>query len=101
MTVWEIKMKVRDYGGHTIDGNIVMPRVTTNGTRMTSNKDKMINKADLIHQIVERLRANVPANQTLTNSMLDGIKEQVDEILMLANVARGEKELEIWRSGKW
>lgn len=39
-------MKVRDYGGHTIDGNIVMPRVTTNGTRMTSNKDKMINKAD-------------------------------------------------------
>ena len=96
-----MKMKVRDYGGHTIDENIVMPRVTVNGTRMTPNKDKMINKADLIHQIVERLRANVPANQTLTNSMLDGIKEQVDEILMLANVARGEKELEIWRSGKW
>ena len=96
-----MKMKIKDYGGHTIDGHTVMPRVTANGTRMTSNKDKMINKADLIHQIVERIRVNVPANQTLTNSMLDSIKEQVDEILMLANVARGEKELEIWRSGKW
>ena len=96
-----MKMKIKDYGGHTIDGHTVMPRVTANGTRMTSNKDKMINKADLIHQIVERLRVNVPANQTLTNSMLDSIKEQVDEILMLGNVARGEKELEIWRNGKW
>ena len=35
------------------------------------------------------------------NYMLDSIKEQVDEILMLGNVARGEKELEIWRNGKW
>ena len=94
-------MKVRDYGGHTIDGHTVMPRVTNNGTRMTPKKDMMINKADLVYQIVERIRVNVPANQTLTNSMLDVIKEQVDEILMLANVARGEKELEIWRSGKW
>ena len=94
-------MKVRDYGGHTIDGHTVMPRVTNNGTRMTPRKDMMINKADLVYQIVERIRVNVPANQTLTNSMLDVIKEQVDEILMLANVARGEKELEIWRSGKW
>ena len=96
-----MKMKIKDYGGHTIDGNIVMPRVTNNGTSMTPRKDMMINKADLIHQIVERIRVNVPANQTLTNSMLDSIKEQVDEILMLGNVARGEKELEIWRNGKW
>ncbi len=89
----------KDYGGHTIDGHIVMPRVTTNGTRMTPNKDKMINKADLIHQIVERLRVHMNrSNNTLTNDMLDGIKEQVDEILMLANIARGEKELEIWRN---
>ena len=48
-----MKMKIKDYGGHTIDGHTVMPRVTANGTRMTSNKDKMINKADLIHQIVD------------------------------------------------
>ncbi len=49
-------MKVRDYGGHTIDGHTVMPRVTNNGTRMTPRKDMMINKADLVYQIVERLQ---------------------------------------------
>ena len=42
-----MKMKIKDYGGHTIDGNIVMPRVTNNGTRMTPRKDMMINKAEI------------------------------------------------------
>lgn len=97
-------MKVSDYGGHTIDGHTVMPRVTNNGTRMTPKKDMMINKADLVHQIVERLvkfNNKEPVNMSVNNGMLNSIKELVDEILILANVARGEKELEIWRNGKW